>query len=1320
MPGYQTPFDAQFTASMQRTPMFGGSSAPQLFNPMNLNVGGYPGMALQLLSPPLMNNMMGRHNMLPTQFMPTQNYYDQLQQQQFHRQQQMVMQQAARRDVGNIQQTIGGMMRMTTGRPLTLQQQQQAFQMANDVQGALPMMAQIFGPEAVDAIMGSRGSATIMAQAMHRGMRTTRDPITGRVGVGGRSAGNISREVYETLYGPGANLRQMAGISAGQAGTLFEELSMRGYVAPPSAYTPLEDRLGRMSRATFNDDQQRRFAESMLQARGQAVTPENMKAAREELVSSQKEVRRRIAAGDTDLAGMTELGGVNEMLSAGDAQRIAGRLKNMAGAVNAMRDIFGDMGRPNAPMREIINGLEALTQGGLATMSPGQVERMVRMTKNLASQSGLGVQGMMGLTAQGANMADRLGLDRSLAVNATQGTAAFSGAFRDTTRGDIPAFGALNVEEAALLDQQLRMQAQASFSGNAMGTLVRLEQEGFLDSGSEAAAAAAALRAGSRQYTWEGKTKAVPSSRRDFQMLMQRSGVDTNFSRSMLEDRYQNQQYIRDYGLGNLAREAQVEVDLRPRIGASFSPAIRSQMGEESRAALEAAGVIRGGVEGQGDFRRMTDSISQDVAKRFLELNPEVYKDVDKRNAAMRGAVRQSIINQVKAQGGTDADAAAFIEAMGGDEALDRAGASAMANLSTRIKYDPALQGYRSIVGMLQMHGGSTHDAQRARLAEAATVGEMQSAMSQFGRTSPIRRAVDVIQNAPAGQDISKTVAQMLGGVSADELAKEAPFTGFTGSMELFRQAERHRARKATQDEIDTEVARNRGMTLEELRKQEGDMAAFRAANAEEFTDAAGNVQRRIDARVGQLTETGIKQRNRASQVMRGLTIGGRRATDAIESIAADMGTDAAGVMKAIDAELARGDITDAERSWLTALRQSVVGLRAAEKGDTIPMFNKRLGLVDGQMVASGDIEGALEIAGLNKTISKDMSEKDAKAAVSNQQSFLDASRSMTESMMTSTSDMQQLGQGGTAMVQKQYKLESEIAQLAAEAGVTPAELLAGKGPEASVKKARKLRSQLVSGWEKINEIKKTNLMPGFGPRADAAAMGEHELDVARRMEEFITGKAFGPDAKQEGFDLQRAQAESVADALIDMTTSGTERKFRDSKALREQLVSQIGKGDRAIGMARALGAREEMIEMALKAGLVKRDGKALGAGDLDSLTGEERQAALDALGKHEMDPATKLEYQTLKQQSEMLAGLGRGDMGLDDLTKRIGQFSDADRTKLGKEAGEAAEKKTVKLVGRVRIENSEVLALSGDLVGDHEHNGMATNLVGAPSQSHA
>lgn len=1408
---YTTPWDSQFTSALQTPSPFGRAPESQMFNPFNVNTGssGMGGFALQMILPQLMGQFMGQHGMQPSEFMPTQNFYDQMAAKKHHEQQQVAMATASRRDLGSIQQTVAGIMRLNNKAPLNQQQQEQSFQMAQDMQGVMPWISMFFGQETTDALMGSSGSATQLAQSIHRGMRTARDPVTGAFGVGGKNAGLIAGEIFEDLYGTREKTRSMGGITAGMAGRMYEELQVRGLTPAPSAYDPLETRLGAISQRTYDEEQERRMAESMLQSRGTTVNEENITGARQELVATQRAIRDAVggvkgagpkgADGNLDVAALADMPGVDEMLSSADAGRITSRLKNLAGAVNAMRDIFGDQGRPNAPMQEIINGLDALTQGGLATMSPGRIEQMVRTTKNLAKQSGIGVQGMAALTGQAATLADALGLDRSLAVTATQGSAAFSGAFRDTTRGDIPAFGALDAEQATLLDQKLRMHAAASFQGNAMGALVRMEREGFVGADTEAAAAALALRAGSREYEWNGQMKTVPASKDAFRALMKRSDVDQNFAGAILNDRFQNQEYIRDYKLGALARESQAEVDLMPRIGNTFSGAIGTQAGTQTLDTLRERGLADAGVEGMSTYSDMVSNVGVDVAKGFLKLNPEVYKDTDKRNLAMTNMVRQSIDSRVRAMGGDDADVAAVISSMGGEEGLKRAGVSALAALSNRIQYDPQLQGYKSIVGMLQLHGGETMQVQRARMAEAETKASMQSSLSRFGRAGPMARLVDTIQESPTGASIDKMLSKAFGGVLDEELAKAEPFVAFKDAMVMFNEAERFTSSEATQDEIDSRVASDLGFSTAGLRKHVRDnaglgpapedaeqrraqedqaMAKYRADNADTFAAAKTTVDELAAKRIGELTKKGIQQRQLASDIVEGLVEGGVKATYALDRIGVQLkelpgiksineqlrksgvsddekarlrDERRSSIVKAIDARLENNDVSPAERKELKKLRSNTLGLLKAEGGSTTAKLAEDYGYAMGQKVDDSDITAAMEVSSAAMKATMALEEPPAGAdaatlkrheeakedAISMQSKALDAGKSLTEAIMASSDDMQQLGQGGTELIQQQWKREQEISKLATDIGVTPAQLLAGDIPDTKeARTARKTALEKITAyyktWKDIKGTKSTQMMPGRGKRGADKAMGKHEVEMAEAMAEFATGEMFSPQAQASSDVRRQAQVKEVMDRMLDMTSASTEEKFRGQEVLLSTLREQIGEGDRVMPMARALMARDEMVEMAAEQGLVGMKGEKLVAGaaakgegvikltkdqmklHLDKLTGTQRQAAIDELNKQKgtLDKETVAELDVLSRQAEPLEGIGSSDMSLDEMTKKIDQFSSVSRRDEDGKGGDGKEKLAMTISGNVRVINPEMLRVSGDLSGNTEHNNMPTNVV--------
>lgn len=1347
---YQTPWDANFMAAMQTPSMFGRTGEPKMFNPMNLDLGqpSMETMALQMMLSPIMGKFMGQHRMLPSQFSPVQNFYDQLQQQQYHAQQNQAATVAAKRDVGSMQRTFAGMMRMTTGKPLTIQQQRQTFEMAQQVEPILPFVSMVLGPETSDMLMGSRGSATEMSRSIHRGLRASRDPVTGSFGVAGRSAGLIANEVFEELYGTRERAKLMGGLGAGRAGQLFEELNVRGMIPTASAYMPIEERLRSISRRTYTDQQERRMAEAMLSARGTPINEDTIAAARGDMQKTQQLIKQTVEKGERiDVGALASMPGAQEMLTQADATRISSRLREMSGAVSAMREIFGDAGHPNAPMRELINGLEALTQGGMSSMSPGQLETMVRVTRNLASQSGIGVQGMLGLTAQAGSYGDQLGLDRTLAPFATQGAAAFASAFRDTSRPDIASFGTLSPEQAALLDQKLRQNSMASFVTNSMASIVRMEQEGLVDENSEVAKVARALRA--------GDASMAPKNYEEYKNLMQRSGVDHAFGRSILEDRYMNQEYTRDFGLERLGRGMQAEVDLMPRIRNIFSGGLRQSVGSEGLRTLQDRGIVGEGRAGQEKYRAMMMGASEDAAREYLALSdrPEIYKNPERMNEAMKNIVQQSLTRRVKDAGGTDADVAALIEQMGGEQGLLRAGVMLRSNLNREIQFNPKLQGYKSDRGLLQMQSRDTLKNTESRLNDAKVKAEMQSAMSKLGRNDPLTRLVDAIQDAPADQELGKTLSDVFGGIPLEELEKQKPFTAFKDNIRLFRDAERFGARTPTRDEIERRASQKLGLDpaqmTDDLRRREADV----------FKEAETDLQREYDRQIGMLTPEGLKQRALSASIMEGLSQGGVRANQAMEEMGDYLGnmpgmqdltrqiesdtTDQAKksslrrarrdrLLNSIDAALGSKNLSPQRRRELERYRNAFLGLKSAVKGQTSPKIASDMGLAMNQQVNVGDVSAVLDMA--KRLEAPEAQDAASMAALHNK--FLESGEAVTDGLMASAADMEHLGSGGTSLVREQRDRVRKLADMASGLGVTPGDLLAGNVPKGTdpnmLEQAKKLREKYVNDLRLIEKLKGDRFMPGFGTRKGESGMGKHEVELAETMANFASGSMF---AGQGATNLRKAQIDLVAEELMKQLSTGSAEKMRSSKIFQGNLQRQLREGDRFMPLAQSIIAREEIVEMATEQGaLGLKDGKLVFGADakdarklteteLRNLSGESRQKAIDALNKMELDDKTKLELDVLKKESMLLQGLGREGMDMDELRKRVDKFQGLQQTRApGGDATSSAgwdNTKSLTISGSVRIENNEMLALNGQATpGGFEHNDVNTQLLQPISQS--
>jgi hypothetical protein len=103
-----------------------------------------------------------------------------------------------------------------------------------------------------------------------------------------------------------------------------------------------------------------------------------------------------------------------------DARKITDSLRKYQSVINAMREIFGDAGHPNAPVPELLNALNSWSGGALSQLQPGQVEMMVRTSYNMAKQTGLGPAGLMMIGGYAQQQAAAAGINPVFGALAAQ------------------------------------------------------------------------------------------------------------------------------------------------------------------------------------------------------------------------------------------------------------------------------------------------------------------------------------------------------------------------------------------------------------------------------------------------------------------------------------------------------------------------------------------------------------------------------------------------------------------------------------------------------------------------------------------------------------------------------------------------------------------------------------------------------------------------------------------------------------------------------------------------------------------------------------
>lgn len=1147
-------------------PIFEGRPS-NFTGPFNMNLMGYPGgqgtmMAMPFMAP-MLQQMMGREGMLPAQFIPTQNLYDQFKSAQTFQGYQKAMQQAAQTDAQTYEKMFQGIARMTDT-PWGLRQQQASATMSKDIAALAPLLSQL-APELFDQMHGARGSATLMAQVLHRTGRHSLDPVTGRVGLSGSTAGTLSQEIFQQLYGPGVDIASMRGIGAGEGAMLYEQLLQRGMGSPSIGRMHAVDRVRNLANMNLDDAAIQRIADRA------GVGVDDIRGTQEKLRSMEVDGK------GADFQQLDQMAGVDDMMRTFDAGRVGNRMKDLAGVVSAMRDIFGDMGRPDAPMREIIAGLEALTQGGLATMSPAVLESMVHETRILAKQAGASMDAVFGLTAQAASMTDAYGLDRSFALQSTQSALAFGQATGISGRLDMPAWGSLDRDRATLLHQRLMLAGAASPAGNQLGAVMRLADQGVLPERdaqgniTNAGRLAQALRAGQSTFeyldpaTGQTRQRSVVMGYGEFNAMLQQSGMTAQDAGDALRARHANQEYTQRYGIGDIVREGQADYDGERMISAAMQGTL-----------LQSARGMGGTPQEQLALAR---AVAGDVAKQIQDLDPEVYRDTGSRNTAIAKSIQEAFAARVRSNAlaagkdaaGAEADVQAALASLGpvGDDGVRERARSMAVNGWGAFDQLMSKTGYTSGVGYLQLQGDTVKETAAAVRSEARTEAQLAQALSGMGH-SPLRRMADVIMDSKADDSLERVVAKALGAVDIKELQeKDVLVRGFAAAQQQFHTA----ARKD-----------------------------------------------------GLLTKEGSAQRDVAARALEAMTQGGERVDRWLLSMQTQFGikgdrVQADNLRKAIEASALPASEKERLLAMVTAVdssREGTLRKRIEELGYGV---DRQLSAEDLDQTASRGENARSLLAGLVAPKDREAWQKTEAygRAARVTDKFLSSSEDRLSVLMGSTKDMEQLGKGGLAMVQGLEAKHRSLQLLADQAGVSVKDLLTGNvDPKhlSLVKDARKIQGQMTDDWTAISK----RSMGPLPTKGEAMTATERAMLEAEQKFRRMPGKPS---------EVAQSQAEQLADELAKMV-GGDKRTAL--KAGRDEIVDAILDGDRQLPVFRAVQARKTALEMAKKY-------KLIGEKDMDSL--EAQRAALGKLGGADLSKEDREAWQQLQRLMDPLKTVG-------------------------------------------------------------------------------
>lgn len=536
------------------------------------------------------------------------------------------------------------------------------------------------------------GSSSQLGGSVHQAGRYMVDPTTGLMGtMSGDVAGTMGRDIYNQLYGKESQGRTMHGIYAGEAGIMLEELQRRGFAG--SASGPI------------TSEQRQRLLDS----------PQTQEQNRAAQVTRTKQT-----------------------------------LEKYSGAVNAMKELFGDAGHPNAPIPALMNALDAMTQGNLGNMSPAKLEQTIRTFKNLAGNSPTGIQNGMRIFGATTGMADQLGLDRSFGLQATMGSMAFADAVGNFGNLESGGWRRLNKEALQNLDAQFRMKAAASPDAMRVNAMMRMAAELGAGSdkfkGSELEKYFEAVKGGKTSYEMDlggGKKeqRSILQTQEQLKRMAQAAGISEEAFADIMSRGVANQEYGSRFGTGDIIRRTQTQTIAKPLL------------------TDVASGVLRRQFEKSGIGQKTMFKASEAVAGALVNMDKELLKDPIKRNQFIVDTIWNSLSPEEQKQ-------------IGDKKNLSEMGSRIWASGEERIqrgRYRDA----NSLSSFLDLFSPKTMEAAEGVYGQRKASAELQGVMGGFGGETPIRRLMQTVYNADEKTDMNQLMGRFFNGQPKEEVVKQ-------------------------------------------------------------------------------------------------------------------------------------------------------------------------------------------------------------------------------------------------------------------------------------------------------------------------------------------------------------------------------------------------------------------------------------------------------------------------------------------------------------------------------------------------------------------
>jgi hypothetical protein len=752
-------------------------------------------LTFMMFGAPMLQQAAGPGNFVP-HLTPSQALSDQFLASRYQRDQLQSMNGATQQGNSAVASRFLGLRSLVTDAPATQLNREQAAMFAGVANNpiAKAVMASVVGPETMEGLMfGRRGDPAALANSANKVNFFRRD-TTGATRMSGDSMQEVSQNLYENLYG-GKNVDDMHGFTAGQTGAAMEHLFQSGQLPQSLGEMSAADRVRVLSGSQRDDATMDRLArqfghKEMLkqESYANATAPEQERMLDAQVGQYRQRLDRTFTEIDRHNSNdprarsaqqIEQMDGYGMAARNVDSQRVGQVAKNYMGALDAVREIFGDNGKGDAPIEALIEALDEFSSGSINKIDPSRVERTMREMRSSAKSAGVNLESMAMIGANGTALAQMYGTPSHMQMDANLQTTQQLAAMQQTGMFSRKIYGDLTEGEAIKEAQSRIYRGQQSEAGKSMSALNRMYQQNRdMYAGTELEAAMQAYNDPNSggEYTYNGQRRNIADAtatrgRGGALDILQNSGGNTQTFNAFYHDPGTAEQY--STGLELTAQKREMTRDLANRV---INGELSSRMSDDRFDAVRSRGFLGIGGQSQEAFERERNDMAATLSRGFAQvIVDETGGMTSEERAAHLESRHVDMMAQYYESRGYSASAArsraeTASAAMFGETAGQRR--EALSGIAAQSNTYVTRQTGQQISANDQITSDAVQQRVRENKVDAAETAERSKNLSRGQKSSIQQRFGDVLEQLGTNPEYTGEQAKndILGAMSVDEM----------------------------------------------------------------------------------------------------------------------------------------------------------------------------------------------------------------------------------------------------------------------------------------------------------------------------------------------------------------------------------------------------------------------------------------------------------------------------------------------------------------------------------------------------------------------